>query len=106
MSAPDKVWVDTFSKTDVGPTWLTKPVWASTEYIRADIAQAQIDQAKADARAEDRNRCLNIVEHVKRNGDISNWAKTELKAMIGDTNDWPNQPSRCDCRDAGTNPKA
>ena len=51
MTAPDNVWIDTFSKTDVGPTWLTKPVWASTEYIRADIAQAQIDQAKAETAA-------------------------------------------------------
>ena len=40
MTAPDKVWVDTFSKTDVGPTWLTKPVWASTEYTRDDIVDA------------------------------------------------------------------
>ena len=64
MSAPEKIWIDTFSKNDRAPDWPTKPVWAATEYTRTDLSQAAVAAAleaaaAANARADQaRNAAL------------------------------------------------
>lgn len=60
MNAPERIWIDTTGNKNTGPNWPTKPVWAATEYIRADLYDAQAAEI-ADLRrqlAEARDKAL------------------------------------------------
>ena len=48
-TVPDEtLWVDTFSRGDKGPNWPKKPVWAATQYTRADLIPAMLAAAREE----------------------------------------------------------
>lgn len=48
-TVPDEtLWVDTFSRGDKGPNWPKKPVWAATQYTRADLIPAMLQAAREE----------------------------------------------------------